>query len=105
MISTYWIESDGANGGITQSASRSDLAVEAVRLSPFLHSHYSEQFLDNVCLLKIDTEGHDVIILDDLSEDFRPPIIWTEWFREYIFNDVKKELEVRHMMKEIEDSV
>ena len=88
--------SKGANGGIAQSAGSSDLAVEAVRLSPFLQSRYSEQFLDNVCLLKIDTEGHDVIILDDLSEDFRPPIIWTEWFREFQFvNFTARVLEVR----------
>ena len=70
--------------------------MEAVRLSPFLHSQYSEEFLDNVCLLKIDTEGHDVVILDDLSEDFRPPVIWIEWLREYQFFDREKLiLEVR----------
>ena len=71
--------------------------MEAVRLSPFLHSQYSQEFLDNVCLLKIDTEGHDVVILDDLTEDFRPPVIWTEWFRDYQFLDLKEFiLEVRH---------
>ena len=89
--------SNGANGGIAQSTSSGDLMVESVRLSPFLHSQYSQEFLDNVCLLKIDTEGHDVVILDDLTEDFRPPVIWTEWFRDYQFLDFKEFiLEVRH---------
>merc|ERR1711953_504474 len=82
----YHSGSNGANGGIAQSTTRGDLMVESVRPSPFLHSQYSEEFLDNVCLLKIDTEGHDVVILDDLS----PPVIWTEWFRDYQFLDFKE---------------
>ena len=88
--------SNGANGGIAEGDSRSGLAVEAVRLAPFLRSHYSRQFMDNICFLKMDTEGHDVVILDDLSEDFRPPVIWIEWLREYQFFDREKLiLEVR----------
>ena len=34
-------------------------------------------------MIKIDTEGHDVVILDDLDPRLRPPVIWVEWFREY----------------------
>ena len=88
--------SKGANGGIAQSAGSSDLAVEAVRLSPFLQSHYSDTFMDNVCFLKVDTEGHDVLILGDLSDHFRPAVVWTEWFREFQFvNFTARVLEVR----------
>ena len=77
-------------------AGSSDLAVEAVRLSPFLQSHYSDTFMDNVCFLKVDTEGHDVLILGDLSDHFRPAVVWTEWFREFQFvNFTARVLEVR----------
>ena len=70
--------------------------MEAVRLYPFLQSHYDNNFLDKVCLLKIDTEGHDVVILEDLSEEFRPPVILIEWFRDFLFVDKKANLlEVR----------
>ena len=87
-------DSDGANGGITETSS--GLSVEAVRLFPFLQSHYDNYFLDKVCILKIDTEGHDVVILEDLSPDFRPPVILIEWFRDYQFVDVRSHLlEVR----------
>ena len=35
-------------------------------------------------LLQIDTEGHDIVILKDLLNfEFRPPIIWVEWFMKY----------------------
>ena len=85
--------SDGANGGIKPTGS---LSVPAVRLYPFLLSHYSQQSLDKICVLKIDTEGHDVVILADLPAQFRPPVIWVEWFREYQFADIKNViLEVR----------
>ena len=84
--------SNGANGGIATDDRRHSLTVESVRLFPYLQSHYSAQFLANVCVLKIDTEGHDVFILQDLSKDFRPPVIWTEWFRQYQFADIKSHL-------------
>ena len=72
--------------------------MEAVRLFPFLQSHYDNYFLDKVCILKIDTEGHDVVILEDLSPDFRPPVILIEWFRDYQFVDVRSHLlEVREV--------
>ena len=40
-------------------------------------------------MVKIDTEGHDVVILEDLKHfNFRPPIIWTEWFELYKFVNI-----------------
>ena len=85
--------SNGANGGIKATGS---LSVPSVRLYPFLQSQYSDQTLDKICVLKIDTEGHDVVILADLPAHFRPPVIWLEWFREYQFADIKNViLEVR----------
>ena len=72
--------SNGANGGIKPTGS---LSVPAVRLFPFLQSQYSQQSLDKICVLKIDTEGHDVVILADLPAEFRPPVILVEWFRDY----------------------
>ena len=91
--------SDGANGGITEAETSSGLSVEAVRLLPFLQSHYDNSFLEKVCLIKIDTEGHDVVILEDLSEEFRPPVILIEWFRDYLYVDKKAFLlEVRDVI-------
>ena len=80
------VGSDGANGGIQPTGS---LSVPAVRLYPFLQSQYSDDVLANICVLKIDTEGHDVVILADLPAQFRPRVMWVEWFREYQFADIK----------------
>ena len=39
--------------------------------------------------MKIDTEGNDVFILEDLKNfSFRPPIMWIEWF--VFYRDVEK---------------
>ena len=93
-VTKAFLGSNGANGGIKPTGS---LSVPAVRLYPFLQSQYSDQALANVCVLKIDTEGHDVIILADLPAQFRPPVIWVEWFMEYQFADIKTLLlEVSH---------
>ena len=90
--------SDGANGGIKPTGS---MSVPAVRLYPFLRSRYSDKVLDNICVIKIDTEGHDVVILADLPAQLRPPVIWVEWFREFQFADLSKLLlEVRTVRKE-----
>ena len=44
-------------------------------------------------MIKIDTEGHDVVILEDLKHfNFRPPIIWTEWFEMYKFVNISNKL-------------
>ena len=43
------------NGGISQAEDTS-YAVEAVRLLPYLQQHYSQHFIDQICLVKIDTE-------------------------------------------------
>ena len=50
---------DGCNGGISSLDSAAG-AVQAVRLLPYLQQHYSEAFIDQICLVKIDTEvsGH-----------------------------------------------
>ena len=35
--------------------------IQAVRLLPYLQQHYSQAFIDQICLVKIDTEvsaGH-----------------------------------------------
>ena len=74
--------------------------MPAVRLYPFLQSQYSQQTIENICVIKIDTEAHDVVILADLPAAFRPPVIWLEWFREYQFVDMKNViLEVRSQDK------
>lgn len=47
---------------------------------------YSANFKDNICFVKIDTDGHDIVILEDLKKsEFHPPIIWIEWFLDYRF--------------------
>ena len=43
------------NGGISQAEDTS-YAVEAVRLLPYLQQHYSQHFINQICLVKIDTE-------------------------------------------------
>ena len=30
---------------------------------PYLLQHYSRQFVDNICMVKTDVEGHDLVIL------------------------------------------
>ena len=65
-------------------------SVESVRLVPYLQHHYDPALLASVCLVKLDTEGHDTAILRDLlrSPAFRPPIIWTEWFELFKYIDI-----------------
>ena len=77
---------NGCNGGITTNTS-SGYQVTSVRLYPFLLSHYSKEFINNICLIKIDAETHDSVILFDLDPKFRPPVIWVEWHRSYKFYD------------------
>ena len=64
--------------------------MPSVRLFPFLLSHYSKHFIDNICLVKIDAETHDSVILSDLDPSFRPNIMWVEWHRSYQFYDYEK---------------
>ena len=89
---------NGCNGGIANNNSRSSntntntnntktytntgngYSVPSVRLVPFLKDRYSQDFIDNICLVKIDTEGHDEVILADLPPSFRPPMLWVEWY-------------------------
>ena len=60
--------------------------IHLYRLLSFLENKYGENFLNNICILKIDTDGHDVVILEDLKHSrLRPPIIYTEWFLDYKF--------------------
>ena len=103
------------NGGISQAEDTS-YAVEAVRLLPYLQQHYSQHFIDQICLVKIDTEvtrtqlfatggeydkisvnvdikGHDVTILEDMKNTtLRPPIMWIEWYFSFKFVDEKIKL-------------
>ena len=72
-------------GGITTN--NSNYQVTSVRLYPFLSSIYSKHFVDNICMVKIDAEGHDSVILSDLDPRFRPKVLWVEWHRSYQFFD------------------
>ena len=49
---------DGCNGGITEDPEEyfGDYTAQAVRLRPFLLQEYSQEFVDNVCFIKMDTE-------------------------------------------------
>ena len=61
---------------------------------PYLSQHYTSNFLDNISMIKTDTEGHDVVILQDLLNfpHFRPPIIWTEWTASYRYTSHKDDV-------------
>ena len=76
----------GCNGGITTNTN-SGYQVPSVRLYPFLLSHYSKEFIDNICMVKIDAETHDSVILSDLDPLFRPTFLWVEWHWSYQFYD------------------
>ena len=55
-------------------------------------------------MIKIDTEGHDVVILHDLDPKLRPPIMWVEWFREYkffIYDKVNKKYSIEVKLENI----
>ena len=42
------------------------------------------------CLSCLLFQGHDAVILEDmLSHQWRPPILWVEWFRNFQFSDIK----------------
>ena len=85
---SFITDCDGCNGAIADLGDRNKVtnySISSVRLYPYLESHYSESFIDNICMIKTDTEGHDAVILSDLDERLRPPIIWTEWYRHYKF--------------------
>ena len=38
-------------------------------------------------MIKIDTEGHDAVILSDLDQRLKPRVLWVEWFLRYEFYD------------------
>ena len=107
-------------GDVTNSP-KNLAVVESVKLYPYLQvkfllvlhhiiinhafqEYYSESFINNICMIKIDTEGYDVVILEDLDPRLRPPIMWIEWFVIYKFYkyDRKKQeyiYEVKYIFK------
>ena len=56
----YQSECKGCNGGIAaeddHSAVIEGVSAQAVRLLPYLEEHYTKQFINNICIVKIDTE-------------------------------------------------
>ena len=61
----------GCNGGISNNSSAT-YTVQAVRLVPFLRQQYSQHFVDNICILKIDAEvrGYKIYNTYYLYTDF-----------------------------------
>ena len=75
----------GCNGGISNNSSAT-YTVQAVRLVPFLRQQYSQHFVDNICILKIDAEvrGYKIPYLLFVYRfqyihlaDSSPYVIWT----------------------------
>ena len=61
---------NGNNGGVpfnTNSSLKQSFKhqseVKAVKLYQYLQEQYPSEFIDNICFIKIDTEGHDITIL------------------------------------------
>ena len=57
----YQSECQGCNGGIPSdqtdhSKVMEGISAKAVRLLPYLEEHYTKEFIDNICMVKIDTE-------------------------------------------------
>ena len=77
----YESDCQGCNGKISTKVNGTK--VKSARLYPFLAEKYSAEFLENICLIKTDTEGHDQVILADLDPRLRPGVIWVEWFAGY----------------------
>lgn len=84
----------GCNGGIADDARGKTMGekVESVRLEPFLIETYGSDILKNISFIKIDTEGHDIVILKDLKNSTlieTKPVFWIEWFAGYRSGDPK----------------
>ena len=64
----YQSECQGCNGGIPADDRNQKVidgfSIPAVRLLPYLEDHYSQEFIDNICMVKIDTEVGDESLLD-----------------------------------------
>ena len=86
MLSGPGLGCKGCRGGITSNSS-SSYGIHSVRLYPFLIDFYGKEFVDNICMIKIDTEGHDAVILSDLDPRFRPRVLWVEWYSGFQFYD------------------
>ena len=43
----------GGISSVTENKNKNENPVSAVRLVPFLDSHYSKGFIENICLLKV----------------------------------------------------
>ena len=78
--SVFYDSSDcsGCSGGISEA--NTGQTVETVRLLPFLLHRYGREFVDNICMVKIDTEGLDGVIMVDLPAWFQPRVLWAEWY-------------------------
>ena len=59
------------SGSIAQS--KTGIQVEGVRLVPWLLRTYGREFVNNICMVKVDTEGQDLKILQSFPAWFRPP--------------------------------
>lgn len=63
--------------------------VECVNLNNFLFCEYGRENLRKVSFIKIDAEGHDYRILENLAQfakEFKP-VIMVEWWHKEILND------------------
>jgi len=71
----------GCNGGITSEGSTAKGRAKSVRLSSALPT----SVLGNISFIKIDTEGHDLVILRDLKQLIQRsyPKIIVEWYTHF----------------------
>lgn len=83
----YQSACNGCNGGIPGRSNYGMIAptmhtAQGVRLLPFLQQEGLP--VENISFIKIDTEGHDMVILRDLKTsgflEITRPVIYTEWF-------------------------
>ena len=72
----YHSNSGGANGGIPQDQDSRPIDIlssyQSVKLYQYLQTKYKEEFIQNICFMKTDTEGHDITILEVSCLDHCP---------------------------------
>jgi hypothetical protein len=102
VIVTFSDHNNGmCNGGLVNhnwgiGAGSGSIDVPGIRLETLCRKYLNNEEIGRIDLIKIDTEGHDFVILDSSREfiDSLRPTLFVEWFSGFGTEEVKRMFDI-----------